>query len=388
MLRASMGAIEHHPSSIPGTPPPPERLPPVACRAVWASLGVAAIVAAIGIGTAAVRSHALTVQGFSALALELLPLVALVLLAAGLIGLAAGVAVAAEIRGITATARGSMRRRPRGTAATPQSRIAELCAVGQALVRLDHRFAGEMALYEDALAEVETLDGRRTDLLSAVAGELYGPLDRVVSLSSDLQSGGAGPIDEAKAEDARIVRNAAVRLREMVNEILDLSSLISRDVALELEILDLAEIAREVVETGRGQIGGKKLTLKLDAPKEPVRVAGHRQRLWQIVMNLVTNAIKFTDIGSVVVKVYPHAGGGKLEVVDTGVGIASPDQASVFDTFKQISMKPGRARGAGLGLAICKRLVELHHGRIVVSSIVGQGTRFTVTLPAPKEGAR
>jgi len=85
--------------------------------------------------------------------------------------------------------------------------------------------------------------------------------------------------------------------------------------------------------------------------------------------------------------VSPHGGGAKLEVVDTGVGIAATDQASVFDTFKQIGLKPGRARGAGLGLAICKRLVELHRGRIVVSSIVGQGTRFTVTLPPPGDAA-
>jgi signal transduction histidine kinase len=378
-----MDAIDRTPLPDPEPMRPQESLPSIARRALQASLSVAATAVAMVLGVAAARSSALTVPGFSSILLELLPLAALLVLAAGLVGVAAGADLGAQLRGVAAQIRGSLRRRPRGAPPLQESRIAELRSIAAALDGLDRRFAAEMALYEDALAEVETMDGQRTDLLTAVATELYGPLERVVTLSALLQSGGAGPIDDAKAEDARIVYNAGVRLREMVNEILDLSSLISRDVALELEILDLAEIAREVVETGRGQIGAKKLTIKLDAPPEPVKVAGHRQRLWQIVQNLVTNAIKFTDIGSVVVKVSPHAGGGKLEVVDTGVGIASFDQASVFDTFKQLGMKPGRTRGAGLGLAICKRLVELHHGRIVVSSIVGQGTRFTVTLPPP-----
>jgi len=379
MLQAAMETIGQRPRANPE--------PSVSRRAVQASLSIAAIAVAIVLGTTAARTDALTVPGFSSLVLELLPLAALLVVAAGLVGRAGGAELGAELRGVASSVRGARRRRPRGAARPPESRIAELQTIAAALEGLDQRFAAEMALYEDALAEVETLDGQRTDLLTAVASELYGPLDRVVTLSGQLQSGGAGPIDEVKAEDARIVHNAGVRLREMVNEILDLSSLIALDVSLDMEIIDLVEIAREVVETGRGQIGTKKkLTIRLDAPAERVPVSGHRQRLWQIAMNLVTNAIKFTDIGSVVVKVSAHEGGGRFEVVDTGVGIASPDQASVFDTFKQIGMKPGRARGAGLGLAICKRLVELHHGRIVVSSIIGQGTRFTVTLPPP-EGA-
>jgi len=383
MLQAAMDAIDHHRSPNPEPPRSPERPPSMARLAVHASLSLAVVTVAAVLGVAAARSHALTVAGFSSLLLELLPLAAILVVAAGLVGLAAGVELGAELRGVTTTLGAAIRRRPRGSAPLPASRIAQLVPIVAAAERLERRFASEMALYEDALAEVETMDGQRTDLLTAVATELYGPLDRVVTLSERLQSGDAGPIDDAKAEDARIVRNAGVRLREMVSEILDLSSLISRDVELEMAILDLAEIAREVVETCRGQIGKKKLTIKLDAPAEPVPVAGHRQRLWQIVMNLVTNAIKFTDIGNVAVKVSACGGGAKLEVVDTGVGIASSDQASVFDTFKQIAMKPGRARGAGLGLAICKRLVQLHRGRIVVSSIVGQGTRFTVTLPPP-----
>jgi signal transduction histidine kinase len=378
-----MDTIDHDRAPDPELRRSPALLPSVARRAVMVSLSLTVVAFAVAVFVAAARAHALSVAGLSSLLLELLPLAALLAVATGLVGLAAGAELGAELRGVTTALSAALKRRPRKAAPVPASRISQLAAISAAAERLEWRFASEMALYEDALAEVETMDGHRTDLLTAVASELYGPLDRVVTLSGRLQSGEVGPIDAAKAEDARIVHNAGVRLREMVNEILDLSSLISRDVALEMEIVDLAEIAREVVETGRGQIGTKKLTIKLDAPTEPVPVSGHRQRLWQIVMNLVTNAIKFTDLGTVAVKVSAHNGGGRLEVVDTGVGIASSDQASVFDTFKQIAMKPGRARGAGLGLAICKRLVELHRGRIVVSSIVGQGTRFTVTLPPP-----
>jgi signal transduction histidine kinase len=381
MLRAAMGTSDHHRLSNPEPPRPPVPRPPVARHAVQAALAVALLAIGGVLGTAIAASGPGTRA--AALLLDLLPLAAVLAVAAGLVGLAAGAGLGAELGRTVAAVTAAVRRRPRGAAPLPTNRIAELAPIAEAAARLERRFAAEMALYEDALAEVETLDGQRTDLLTAVASELHRPIDRVVALSERLQTGAAGPIDDATAEDARIVHNAGVRLREMVDEILDLSSLISKDVALERELLDLAAIAREVVETGRGQIGAKRLKIQVDAPDAPVPVLGHPQRLWQIVMNLMTNAIKFTDIGTVSIKVSAHAGGARLEVVDTGVGIAASDQASVFDTFKQIAMKPGRARGAGLGLAICKRLVELHRGRIVVSSIVGQGTRFTVTFPPP-----
>ena len=152
---------------------------------------------------------------------------------------------------------------------------------------------------------------------------------------------------------------------------------------LDFERVDMAELATDVIEVARGGIGKKPLTLELNArPDERAFVRGNRQRLWQAITNLVSNAIKFTESGGVNVRVSRQEDGSVMLVVeDTGVGIASLDQATVFDTFRQLGGRTGRKRGSGLGLAICKRLIELHDGKIRVSSVIGKGTKFTVILP-------
>jgi signal transduction histidine kinase len=110
-------------------------------------------------------------------------------------------------------------------------------------------------------------------------------------------------------------------------------------------------------------------------------VRGSRQRLWQVMTNLVSNAIKFTNEGEVALRLgCTRHGTALIEVSDTGVGIPTDSLDDVFDPFKQPGDKSKRVKGYGLGLAICKRLVELHKGEIRVSSVEGQGSCFTVTL--------
>jgi len=365
-----------------GRPPP---------ALVAASIAVALIlgvcVAGISLGVAGLCLALFSSSGDASDLLALAPLAALLVAAGGLVGYAMGLDLRGEVRRIVSILRTALLVRRSRAGRACDSTVAELDALGDAVRRLESRFFQDMTLYADALAEVEMMDGRRTDLLTAVATDLYGPLDRVVTLSARLVDGDDGPLEDAQAEDARIVRNAGQRLREMVTEILDLSSLITREIELVMSTVDLAEVARDVVETARGQIGAKKLAIRFEAPDRPVEIEGHRQRLWQIAMNLVGNAIKFTEAGSIVVTVEARGAGARLVVEDTGIGIASRDQATVFDTFKQLGGRVARGRGTGLGLAITRRLVELHGGRIAVSSVLDQGTRFTVTFPGPG-GAR
>jgi len=185
----------------------------------------------------------------------------------------------------------------------------------------------------------------------------------------------------------RIIRQASKRLLKMVGEVVDLSSLAAGDLEFDSTPVDLAEVALEVVETARGQLGRKQLTVSLErlGAEEPALVRGNRQRLWQVVTNLVSNAIKFTDRGAVVVRVgRVDPDRVRLEVEDTGVGIDPREQATVFDTFRQLGGRGRAKRGTGLGLAISRRLVELHGGKISVSSTLGSGTKFSIKLPEAK----
>ena len=266
---------------------------------------------------------------------------------------------------------------------TVQPSVSELVGLSQALDRLKEKLDSEMTQYLSAKKEVDSLEGKRDNLLSAVTVELYRPLNELVTLSEGLLAGEDGELQRSQREDVQIILKAARRLREMVNEILDLSSLLDDDLTLDFERVDLAELATDVIEVARGGIGKKDLSLQLNAvPDERAFVRGNRQRLWQAITNLVSNAIKFTESGGVNVSVKRQDNGSVMLVVeDTGVGIASLDQSTIFDTFRQLGGRTGAKRGTGLGLAICKRLIELHDGKIRVSSVIGKGTKFTVILP-------
>jgi signal transduction histidine kinase len=254
----------------------------------------------------------------------------------------------------------------------------------RAVERLRARLGGESSAYQDARAEVEAIDGERTDLLTSVSGELHTPLQRVVEIAGRLLDGADGELKKSQQEDVRIIRNAGQRLLKMVEEVVDLSDLVATETKLDAELVDLAAVAREVVETARGQVGKKQLTVTLEQedPEDSILVRGNRQRLWQVVTNLVSNGIKFTERGGVTVRVgREEDGSARLEIEDSGVGISPMDKRAIFDTFRQLGGRGGRKRGTGLGLAISKRLIEMHGGKVRVSSLLNQGTKFTVILP-------
>lgn len=253
----------------------------------------------------------------------------------------------------------------------------------RAALDLETRFRGELALYRDALDEVQILDEQRTAFLGDVARELEEPLRAILELSNLLTAGEFGDLSEAQAEDLRIIQQAAQRLLDMVNEVLDLSSLDAEGITFDDEPVDLSAVAREVTRTLRGQAVAKGLNLELAVGAEPGPfVNGSRRRLWQVVSNLVGNALKFTDRGEVRVAL-PTLEDGAIAIVvsDTGAGIPSAEFQAIFDPFRQSGDKSKRRRGSGLGLAICKRLVTLHSGTIQVSSELGTGSTFTVKLP-------
>jgi len=259
----------------------------------------------------------------------------------------------------------------------------EMDQLAEAIVSLRTRFEAEMAIHLDARDEVEMMDGQRSDLLSAVAVDLYAPLDQIVVLTEDLRNNKEEPLNDAQEEDLRIIQQAAGRLRELVSEIVDLSALMGGEIRFDEAPVKMAEVAREVVDAARGQVGKKVLDLSVNTDfGSDYPVLGNRRRLWQLLTNLVSNAIKFTESGSVNVKVR-KADENRIvvEVTDTGIGIAAININTVFDPFHQLGGRSGRKHGTGLGLAICKQIAEMHGGEISVFSIYKKGSTFTVSIP-------
>jgi signal transduction histidine kinase len=179
-----------------------------------------------------------------------------------------------------------------------------------------------------------------------------------------------------------VERRAARLPGGLINDVLDLSKIEAGQLTLDLADYSLEDIAQTVRSTLESLAADKKLTFKVEmAPKMPVG-HGDGRRLTQVLINLVGNAIKFTEAGEVIIKATANDGSFHLSVRDTGPGISSADQAKLFQEFRQADNAITRKKGGtGLGLAISKRIVEMHGGKIWVESQVGKGSTFSFTVP-------
>ena len=187
--------------------------------------------------------------------------------------------------------------------------------------------------------------------------------------------------------DIHEIYRASRHLLGMIDDILDLSRIEAQRLPLKLEPTNLATLVSDAVATARGLLRDSPVVLTADVDEALPRVIVDRTRIRQVLLNLLNNAIRFTDSGSI--RVSTRAVNGELEVAvtDTGVGISPEDMEGIFDEFGQGSSPSTSGRGgAGLGLAVCKQVVQLHGGRIWVESKVGQGSTFHFTIPVPASG--
>jgi signal transduction histidine kinase len=168
----------------------------------------------------------------------------------------------------------------------------------------------------------------------------------------------------------------------LINDVLDLSKIEAGQLILELSGYSIADIAQTVRSTLEPLASDKRLAFKLDLAPELPAGWGDGRRLTQVLINLVGNAIKFTDTGEVVIKAEVYEDSFYLSVRDSGPGISADDQAKLFQEFQQADNTITRKKGGtGLGLAISKRIVEMHGGKIWVESKPGHGATFAFTLP-------
>jgi len=259
-------------------------------------------------------------------------------------------------------------------------------AISQQLATALH----SVALYREAIGarqQAEDANELKSRFLSTVSHELRTPLSLVVGLSSILvqeSEEGRLAVPEHVLRDVAQIHANAQHLGGMVGDVLDLASSDAGRLHLAFDYVDLSDALRLVAETGRQLAEDKGLRWHADLPARSPWVWGDRVRLRQVVLNLVNNAVKFTNQGHVSLAVTSEAGSATVTVRDTGLGIPPAEQSIVFDEFRRSERSLGRGyHGLGLGLAISRRLVEQHGGTVSVRSSGGEGagSTFYVTLP-------
>jgi signal transduction histidine kinase len=222
----------------------------------------------------------------------------------------------------------------------------------------------------------------KTEFVSMVSHELRTPLTSIQGYAELLLED--EQITEAQRESLTIVKNSSERLLELINDLLDLSRMEAGRLDLHRTTLDLARLIPEVAGSLRPLIEAKRQRLRLDLGEALPAVWADQDRVTQILTNLISNAHKYTLVeGSITVAARRDDGFVRVDVSDTGTGLSPEDQAQLFTKFFRVQDRSSQAgSGTGLGLVITRLLVELHGGRITVSSAPGQGSTFSFSLPA------
>lgn len=255
--------------------------------------------------------------------------------------------------------------------------IATLVAAFDVLVG---RFVAAAKSYRADLAEAAKTDAERLAFLAGLSHELRTPLNAILGFSTVLESGVDGPLSPEAQEAVEIIRTSGEHLRTLIDDILDLSALETGELRLVPRPVDARRAAEEVLREMRVLAKHKGLSLDVRGG-EGAMVYADRRRLRQILTNLVANAVKFTDTGSVSVRLERRGDELELAVVDTGTGIAPAERSLVFEAYRQVADAGRRVGGTGLGLATVKQLVELHGGKLSLESELGRGSVFRFTLP-------
>jgi signal transduction histidine kinase len=235
---------------------------------------------------------------------------------------------------------------------------------------------------QDKSRQLEEASAHKSQFLANMSHELRTPLNAILGYAELMVDGAYGEPSEKMLGILKRLEANGKHLLGLINGVLDLSKIEAGQLVLELSDYCVQDIAQTVRSTLEPLAADKKLAFKLElAPGLPPG-HGDGRRLTQVLINLVGNAIKFTDAGEVAIKAESNNGAFHVSVRDTGPGISAADQANLFQEFQQadnaITKKKG---GTGLGLAISKRIIEMHGGRIWVESQVGQGSIFMFTLP-------
>ena len=263
----------------------------------------------------------------------------------------------------------------------------------QSLLKESMQFAEELqvALEKEKETRVELRKAKeaaeaaneaKNQIMANTSHELRTPLHGIINLADLIRIGASGPVSPQAVQDLEMIINSASRLNSLVNDILDFSKLQKQQLEIQHKPVDLFQVAENSLALLKPLHREKPIDLQNELTKDLPLVDGDEDRIQQILLNLLGNALKFTESGEVRLSAVIQDGWIELAVADTGIGIPQDKQERIFDAFEQGDASTERTHGGtGLGLSVAKQLVELHGGRIWLESVVGQGSVFRFTLP-------
>lgn len=231
--------------------------------------------------------------------------------------------------------------------------------------------------------QLREMDRLKSEFLANMSHELRTPLNSIIGYIQLLLMDLEGEIPEESYEDMKSVETNSRHLLNLINDVLDLARIEAGRMELHMDTIEVAMLLDTVQSSNAGLFIDSPLTLTVEVDPDLPPIHADPIRITQVLNNLISNAYKFTEVGGVTVRAYQENGEVCIAVEDTGIGIDEKDIPTVFERFRQVDGSfTRRAEGTGLGLSITQRLVEMHGGRIAVRSKLGEGSTFTVYLPA------
>lgn len=266
---------------------------------------------------------------------------------------------------------------------TEQKRLVE--SLRKAQLELEDRVRERTAELSQANERLLELDRLKSQFLASMSHELRTPLNSIIGFTSLLRRELTGPLNSEQRKQLEIVQSSARHLLTLINDLLDVSRIEAGRADLEREPFDCAEVIAEAVKIVQPMGERKGLEIAVEAAPT-IPMFGDRKRTLQVLLNLVNNAIKFTEKGRVTVSVTVEGKTLRMAVADTGIGIKPEHMGMLFEAFRQVDGSAKRVyEGTGLGLYLCRKLLRLMGGDITAESVYGAGSRFTIVLPVEPE---
>jgi signal transduction histidine kinase len=230
--------------------------------------------------------------------------------------------------------------------------------------------------------QLELASKYKSQFLASMSHELRTPMNAVLGYTRMLLMNVYGELPEKVKDVHQRIDKSGRHLLGLINDVLDFSKIEAGQLALTINPYSIKDVIQAVVTGTQSLATEKNLALKIAVPADLPAASGDERRISQVLLNLVGNAIKFTDAGEVRIAAAATDGALEVSVSDTGPGISAADQEHIFEEFRQAEASTApRKGGTGLGLAIAKKIVEMHGGKIWVESEVGKGSTFTFSLP-------
>lgn len=250
-------------------------------------------------------------------------------------------------------------------------------------VNLRRKVEGELVEAKEA---AESANRVKSAFLASMSHELRTPLNSIIGFTGIILNELAGPLNLEQKKQLKMVKGSSRHLLNLINDVLDISKIEAGELEISYEAFSLQQVIAQVLESLRPLAEEKGLSLSSQIAPEVDTLISDERRIRQVLINLVNNAIKFTEKGGVALSCRKRHSRIEMEVTDSGIGIRDEDMGTLFEPFRQLDTGTSRRYGGtGLGLSICRRILDMLGGTIRVKSKFGKGTTFTVTLPLHPE---